>query len=185
MNLTFKVAFKYPFNRAKGMWDILWILLPFLGGFILTGYTIRVVQEFSKGKFKELPIFDMDKDLTLGFIMWLKSLPFMILYFIIIMGLTAIHPWARFVSLPFDIFALPILFIHFMNKETVNSLFEFKVIKHVFNNFGDYLVTLLKSIALGLIFLVMIIVLVGFPAGSFTKNIFLTDFYRRRVLKLK
>ena len=32
-------------------------------------------------------------------------------------------------------------------------------------------------------FLVMIIVLVGIPASQFTKNIFLADFYRRRVKK--
>jgi hypothetical protein len=40
---------------------------------------------------------------------------------------------------------------------------------------------ILKSILLSLIFLVMIIILVGIPAGTFTKNIFLADFYRRRV----
>ena len=38
-----------------------------------------------------------------------------------------------------------------------------------------------KSIGLGLIFFLMMIILVGIPAGSFTKNIFLADFYGRRV----
>jgi hypothetical protein len=42
---------------------------------------------------------------------------------------------------------------------------------------------MLKSLALQLIFLVMIIVLVGIPAGAFTKNIFIADFYRRHCME--
>ena len=64
---------------------------------------------------------------------------------------------------------------------TVNSFFEFRIMKYVFNNLGDYIMVLLKSILLGLIFFIMWIVLVGLPAGTFTKNIFLADFYRRRI----
>ncbi len=179
--VTLKEAFKYPFNRAKGMWNILWIFVPIIGWLILSGYTIRIVQEFSKGKFKQLPIFNFNKALELGFFMWLKSIPFSLVYFIVIFVLTLITPWFRFVNLFFSLFILPILYVHFMNKETVASLFEFKIVKPVFIHFGDYILVLLKDILVGLVFLVMILILVGIPAGAFTKNMFIADFYRRRI----
>ncbi|MFH0857893.1 MAG: hypothetical protein V1848_04055, partial [Candidatus Magasanikbacteria bacterium] len=53
--LDFKVGFKYPFNRAKGMLNIFWIFLPIVGWFALGGYTVRIVQGFIRGEYKELP----------------------------------------------------------------------------------------------------------------------------------
>jgi hypothetical protein len=180
--LNFKTAFKYPFNRAKGMWNILWLLLPIIGWLVLGGYGIRIVQEFSKGKFKQLPILSFKSDLKLGFFMFLKSLPFVIVYVIILIILTVINPWLRgVIQVLLSIFVVPILIINFLNKETVSSLFEFKILKSVFTNLGDYVIAMLKSILLGLVFLLMIVILVGIPAGSFTKNIFMADFYRRNV----
>jgi len=179
--LDFKTAFKYPFNRAKGLLNILWILLPILGWFALMGYGVRIIQGFSKGKFKKLPIFKFSSNLKLGFFMFLKSLPFLFVYLVFIFLLTIINPWLQLGHIFVNLFVLPILFINFMNKETVGSLFEFKIIKSVFNNFGDYLMALLKDVLLSIAFIIMWVVLVGFPAGAFTKSIFLADFYRRKV----
>ncbi|MBL7051854.1 MAG: DUF4013 domain-containing protein [Nanoarchaeota archaeon] len=180
--LDFKSAFKYPFNRAKGLWNILWLFLPIFGWLALGGYGIRIVKEFSKGKFKKLPLFKFKSDLKLGFMMFIKALPFIIAYIALMATLSIINIWLRTViDTLIQIFVIPILTVNFFNKETVASLFEFKILKAVFNNFGDYIMALLKSIGLGLIFLLMWIVLVGFPAGTFTKNIFIADFYRRRV----
>jgi hypothetical protein len=187
--LDFKTAFKYPFNRAKGMWNILWIFLPIIGWFTLGGYGVRIVQEFSKGKFKQLPILKFGSDLKLGFFMFLKALPFVLAYilFLIIIDMVSytINPWLYliriFTEIIVSIFIIPILAINFMNKETVSSYFEFRIVKYVFTNLGDYIVAILKSISLGIIFLIMWIILVGLPAGAFTQNIFLADFYRRRV----
>ena len=180
--LDFKTAFKYPFNRAKGMWNILWILLPIVGWFALGGYGVRIVKEFSKGKFKKLPTFKFKSDLELGFFMFLKAIPFVIVYITIDAILDKIDPRvAGLANFFIGLFVVPILAINFMNKETVGSFFEFKIIKSVFNNLGDYIVTVLKSILLGIVFFIMIIVLVGLPAGIFTENIFLADFYRRKV----
>ena len=67
--LDFKTAFKYPFNRAKGMLNILWMFLPIIGWFALGAYSIIIVKEFSKGEFKQLPIFNFGSDLKLGFMM--------------------------------------------------------------------------------------------------------------------
>ena len=78
--LDFKTAFKYSFNRAKGMWNILWMLLPVVGWFALGGYSVRIVQEFSQGKFKQLPIFEFRNDMKLGFFMFIKAIPFVVVY---------------------------------------------------------------------------------------------------------
>ncbi len=179
--LDFNVAFKYPFNRSEGMWNILWVFLPIFGWFALGGYGVRIIQEFSKGKFKKLPIFKFNNDLNLGFFMFIKSLPFLFSYLLLLTILYAISPWLGFIRIFIELFIIPILTINFLNKETVISFFEFKILNSVFDNLGDYLIVLLKSILLTIIFLIMIIVLVGLPALVFTRNIFLADFYRRRV----
>jgi len=179
--LDFKTAFKYPFNRAKGLWNILLIFLPVVGWFVLGGYGIRIIQEFSKGEFEQLPTLKFGNDLGLGFFMFFKAIPFMLTYMIITFILTEINPWLRLITLPFGILLIPVLTINFMNKETVSSYFEFSILKPVFDNFGDYIVAFLKNSLLGLIFIVMSLVLVGIPAGNFTQNIFLADFYRRRI----
>ena len=119
--------------------------------------------------------------------MFLKALPFVFVYSAVIGGLGAAlngsgGEWVvALVNFLLGLFALPILAMNFLNKETVGSFFEFKIVQSVFSHLGDYLIVLLKSILLGIVFMLMWIVLVGIPAGSFTKNIFLADFYRRRV----
>ncbi|MCD4759492.1 DUF4013 domain-containing protein [archaeon] len=182
--LKFRTAFSFPFNRAKGLWNILWILLPIIGWFALGGYGIRIIKGFSAGKFKQLPKFNFSSDLGLGFMMFVKSIPFVIVLIIVFGLLSFVDFWATdILDTLIQFFIIPILFIHFFNKERVGSLFEFKVLKPVFVNLGDYILAVLKDIGLALIFLVMWIVLVGIPAGAFTQSIFVADFYRRRVKK--
>jgi len=179
--LEFKTAFKYPFNRAKGLWNILLIFLPIVGWFVLGGYSIRIIKEFIKGEFEQLPTLKFGDDFGLGFFMFLKAIPFMLVYIPVVIILVRINPWLRLAIIPFEILLIPVLTINFMNKETVGSFFEFSVLKPVFNNFGDYIVAFLKNSLLALIFIIMSLVLIGIPAGAFTKSIFLADFYRRRI----
>ena len=110
--LGFKTAFKYPFNRAKGMWNILWLLVPIIGWFALIGYSIRIVQEFCKGQFKKLPIFKFSKDLEFGFFMFLKSLPFVLAYLLIVTILEVISPWFAVIRIFFEIFMMPVLAVN-------------------------------------------------------------------------
>jgi len=180
--LTFKSAFKYPFKRATGMWNILWVFLPIIGWFALGGYSIKIAQEFCNGKFEQLPTFDFGDNLKLGFSMFFKAIPFLIIYMIIIViaekmgaGVSAA------ISFVIGFFMLPILFMNFFNKQTVASLFEIKITNSVYSNLGDYIMVMLKSLGLGIVFLLMCVVLIGIPAGSFSKNMFLADFYRRNV----
>ncbi len=180
--LDFRTAFQYPFNRAKRMWNILWVFVPIFGWLALLGYRIRIVREFSKGKYKELPVMNFNKDMKLGFIMLLKAIPFIAVCITIFTVPYFVQDWIGiFVECFLSIFILPILVVHFFNKGTVESFFELRVLNAVFNNFGEYLVAILKNFALSFVYILMIIILVGIPAGVFTKTIFLADFYRRKV----
>jgi len=180
--LGFATAFKYPFNRPVGLLNILWALIPIIGWFALGGYGVRIIQEFCKGQFKELPRFKFGDDLVLGFMMFIKGIPLMLAYGIITGILFKIH---MVVGGLFEFFTaflvLPVLVINYFVKETVASSFEFEVVKPVFSHLGDYIIAMLKSLALGIIFMFMWIILIGISAGAFSKNIFLADFYRRRV----
>lgn len=196
MALGFGEAFSYPFNRAKGMLNILWALLPIFGWFALGGYGVRIVREFSRGKFEQLPEMKFVEDMKLGFSMFLKAIPFAFFctvvivlvysFFSVVLGLdvgqqSADIVYPIIVCNILEILFLPILAVNFIIKGTVRSFFEFRVVKAVFSNFGDYVMTVLKSFLLIFIFLLMTVILVGLPALSFTKNIFLVDFYRRNV----
>ena len=181
MILDFKTALNYPFKRAMGLWNILWILLPIFGWFALIGYGVRIIKEFSKGKFKELPLFNFRSDLSLGFFMFLKAIPFIIVYSLIVFLFDSLGIPGGFIEILLEFFVAPMLTINFVRKETVSSYFEFRVLKPVFNNFVDYIMVLLRSILLFVVFGVMSIILVGIPANVFTQYMFLADFYRRNV----
>tara|TARA_Y100000310_G_C20363314_1_gene660009 strand:+ start:171 stop:734 length:564 start_codon:yes stop_codon:yes gene_type:complete len=179
--LKFGTAFSYPFNRAKGLLNFLWVLVPIIGWFALGGYGVRLVQHWIKGEFEELPLFDFNDHLKVGFFMFFKSLPFVIAYMLVQLILMLVPYLGDLVGILIGFLVVPVLTINFFKYETVGAYFDFSKLKYVFENFGDYVVTFLKSIGLGIVFLLMILVLVGLPAGSFTNNIFLADFYRRRV----
>ena len=144
----------------------------YLWWFALCGYGIRIIKEFSKGKFKKLPVMKFGEDFSFGVIMFVKAIPFILVYMILVGLITTIAPGALALTQFFlALFVIPILSVNFMNKETVGSFFEFKVLKPVFDNLGDYLMAVLKTLDLAIIFLLMVLILVGIPAGQFTKNI--------------
>ena len=165
------------------MLNILWLFVPVIGWLALFGYTITIVKHFIKGDFRKLPKMKFGEHLGLGFFMFLKSIPFMVVYGFLNFILTRSPTAGFFANLFIAIFFVPILTVNFFNKETVASYFEFRKLGAVFNNLWEYIIVMLKSLALGLIFLLMFLILVGIPANSFTKNIFIADFYRRRVKK--
>jgi len=181
-SLSFGKAFKYPFNRFKGMLNALWIFLPILGWLALMGYTIRIVNEFLEGKFEQLPTMQFGSDLKLGFSMFLKALPFAIVYmiFLTVVGIMS-QNLLQIVNFLFSCFVIPLLGVNFMKKQTVEAYFEFKILNAMKENLGDYIVMILKTYALTIIFGIMIVVLIGFPALMFTGSIFIADFYRRYV----
>ncbi len=180
-NLDFGQAFKYPFNKWKRLFYILWGLIPIIGWFAIMGYQIRLVKEWTQGKFEHLPEFDLGGDLKLGFVMFIKFLPMLVA---IMVASWLFGKAGNIGTLLFVVLAaltLPMLIVNFYREETVGSLFDFEKIAPVFNNLGDYIVTLIKEIALAIIFGILSIILVGIPGRAFTMNIFLADFYRRNV----
>jgi len=177
--IDFKSAFKYPFNRPKGMLNILWVFIPILGWFALMGYGIRIVKNFINNDFKELPLFSLGDDFKFGFFMFIKMLPLIIVIVLINIITVPLKGFGSFISILISLFVVPMLTINFFNKETVSSSFELDKVRPVFEHFGDYIIAILKSIGLGIIFVVMSIILIGIPASAFTKNLFLADFYRR------
>ena len=180
--LEFENAIRYPFNRMKGMLNVLWLIVPIFGWFALFGYVVRIVNEFIDGKFEELPTIQFMDDMKLGFMMFLKTIPFIFVYMVLITGMSMVSETISvIITLATAFFAVPLLNINFMRKQTVGSYFELGILKAVTGNVGDYVIMILKSIALTIIFLFMAIFLVGIPAQMFTKHIFIADFYRRYV----
>lgn len=179
--LEFKQAFHYPFNRAKGLLNGLWILLPIIGWFALIGYGVRIVNEFIAGKYKQLPEMKFVSDLKLGFIMFIKMIPGLIVITVISQFLSDISAAGAIASVGLAILVYPVLIINFIKKQDWKAMFELEKTKYVFNNMEEYLVAFLKDVVLQIIFLIMIIVLVGIPCSLFTKNIFLANFYGKYV----
>ncbi|MBW2982118.1 DUF4013 domain-containing protein [Candidatus Woesearchaeota archaeon] len=179
--IYFKPAFKYPFNKASRLLNILWIFIPIIGWFALFGYGITIVKHFLENDFKELPKLRFGKNLKLGFLMFFKSIPFIFVLMIAYLIIGLIPFIGGLGNMFISIFVVPILTINFFKKRTVASYFEFEKLNAVFNNLGDYVIAVLKSIALQIIFVLLSIVLVGIPAGAFTKNIFIADFYRKNI----
>lgn len=186
--LTFGQAFNYPFNRAIGLLNILWILVPIFGCFAVAGYIIRIARGFATGLYQELPKFSFWSDCGHGFMMMLRAIPFLLAYAVVlgvagwILAMVGTPEWLLVVAnILVSVLVLPILTINFVRHGTVASYFDFGVVSPVFEHIGDYLLAVIKDIALFLVFLVLSLVLVGIPAMSFTKYIFLADFYRRRV----
>ncbi|MCK4808118.1 MAG: hypothetical protein KAS90_00700 [Candidatus Aenigmarchaeota archaeon] len=87
----------------------------------------------------------------------------------------------QIVNFLFSCFIIPLLGVNFIKKQTVEAYFEFGVLKAMKENLGDYIVMILKTYALTIIFGLLTIVLIGFPALMFTSSIFVADFYRRYV----
>ncbi|MBW6462422.1 MAG: DUF4013 domain-containing protein [DPANN group archaeon] len=164
------------------MLNVLWLFVPIFGWLALVGYVVRIVNEFIDGKFEELPTIKFIDDMKLGFMMFLKMIPFILVYVVLISGIGMIsETLSGIIALFTAIFAIPMLNMNFMRKQTVGSYFELGILKAVTENLGDYIIMMLKGIALTIIFTIMAIFLVGIPAQMFTKNIFIADFYRRYV----
>ena len=117
-------------------------------------------------------------DLKLGIIIFVKSLPFYIVYTIVLSVVNYVSPTLRIlVSLLLGFFIIPILTVNFYRKQTINSYFEFDILNIVKDHLGDYIMVISKQYALPFLFLILSIVLIGIPALLFTSSIFFANFY--------
>jgi hypothetical protein len=154
------------------------LLIPILGWLVLFGYIIRLINEFIEGRYEGLIKLDIVEDLKLGIIIFLKSLPFSIVY---IIALSAVNYVNATLGILFNLllafFIIPILQVNFYRKQTIESYFEFGTLNIVKDNLGGYVMVILKQYALAIIFLILSIVLIGIPALFFTNSIFIANFY--------
>lgn len=179
--LTFREAFTYPFNRFVGLFNILWILVPIFGWFALGGYKVRITQQFIKGQYKQLPEMHFVDDMILGAKMFFKIIPLILAVAIFAGVLQILGPIGTIAVILLEILVLPVLILNFMKNETVASSFELGKARAVFQNLWEYVVALFMDIVLALVFVLLTIVLVGFPAGVFTKGMYIANFYNRFV----
>ncbi|AKB78975.1 hypothetical protein MSHOH_2492 [Methanosarcina horonobensis HB-1 = JCM 15518] len=182
--ISFSEAFKYPFKIPKRLLYILLLIIPIIGWFALFGYIVRLINEFIEGRYEGLIKLDFTEDLKLGFMVFLKALPFYIVYMIILFAAMYVNEaFGNLVNLLLGFFVIPMLAVNFFRKQTVESFFEFDILKVVRDNIGEYIITILKQYALAIIFAVLSIVLIGIPAIFFTNSIFIANMYGRLVEK--
>ena len=176
--LSFSDAFKYPFKTPTRLVYALLLLIPILGWLVLFGYVVRLVNEFIEGRFEGLIKLEIVDDLKLGVITFLKALPFYIAYLIIIFIASYISSsLGSLVSFLLAFFVVPILMVNFFRKQTIESFFEFDLLNVVKDNLGDYIMIVLKQIALTIVFLILSFILIGIPALYFTSSIFVANLY--------
>jgi len=177
-NVSFSDAFRYPFKKPKRLIYALFLLIPIFGWLILFGYLARLVNEFIEGRYEEPIKLNIMDDMSLGFTIFLKSLPFIIVYVILISAANYFsETFGILLSLLLSVFIIPILQVNFYRKQTIESYFEFDMLNIVKDNLGSYVVVILKQYALAIIFLVLSVVLIGIPALFFTGTIFIANFY--------
>jgi len=180
--ISFSEAFKYPFKTPARLLYALLLIVPIVGWLALFGYGARLVNEFIEGRYEGPIKLDFMEDLKLGFMLFLRALPFYIVYVIILFAATYVsEAFGNLVSLLLGFFVIPMLAVNFFRKQTIESFFEFGVLNVVKENIGEYIITVLKQYALIIIFMVLSIVLVGIPAMIFTNSIFIANMYGRLV----
>lgn len=182
--IKFFDALIYPLIEPKRLVYALLILIPILGWAILYGYIVRLTNEFIEGRYQGLIEIDIIEDLKLGFIMFLKSLPLIIIMIIISYAEKQINLPLRLLIQLLLLFIVPLLRINFLRKKTIGSYFEFSILNVIKDNLGDYISTILKQWVLSFIFLILSLLLIGIPALIFTGTIFMANFYGRNIEKL-
>ena len=182
--IGFSEAFKYPFKVPKRLLYILWMIIPILGWLAISGYIVRLVNEFIEGKYEGLPELHFVDDMKLGFMIFIKAIPFALVCFVVFFALIMVNEsLGTLICMLVGFFAIPTLGTNFFRKQTVGSFFEFRVLNVVKDNLGEYIIAILKQYALIIVFAVLTLILVGFPAMYFTTYIFIANFYGKYVEK--
>lgn len=180
--ITFSEALKFPFKVPARLLYGLLLLIPFIGWFMLAGYGVRLINEFIEGRYEGPIKIEYIEDLKLGFITFLKLIPLYIAYIIVIIPIMYVNETlAAIVDLLLALFVFPILAVNFFRKQTVGASFEFQVLNVVKDNSGDYIVAILKQLALSFVFTILAFVLIGILALMFTNSIFIANFYGKYI----
>ncbi|MBW3004902.1 DUF4013 domain-containing protein [Candidatus Woesearchaeota archaeon] len=180
INDSIKDAIKYPWAKMQRAFWFWLILLPIFGWFPLYGYMLDFMQGIVKGADKELPKF--------GKYWELFGQGFFYLVFAIIVGVIvqiAIRiPIVGWIIYIYVMLIVPILAINYAVKRRFGAFFDIGLAtKMVFGHFGAYIVLILKTIVVGLFWLLCSIPIITLiwtlPAMQFSSGFLLAQFYRK------
>lgn len=168
---------KYPWNNAKRLFNILWVLIPIIGWFALMGYIKAIVQELVKGNVSGLPAFGSFWDnLKEGFMVFIYMIPTMVILYVLML----IPIVGGLVGVFVELFILPWLIINFYVKSDFNALWELnKCFDKVFKNIETYLIALAKTMIYMVIYGLLSIILIGIPGYAFGSLYFMAEFYNK------
>lgn len=175
--ISFSDALKFPFKTPVRLLYVLWLIIPILGWLVLFGYVVRLINEFIDGNYEGLIKLEFVDDLKLGAGMFVKALPFYVLYFIVLSAVIYLNDALGTLIQLLAIFIVPLLAVNFFRKQTISSFFEFDVLNVAKDNLGEYITTVIKQIILSIIFAILSIIIIGIPAFYFTSSIFIANFY--------
>ncbi|MDP2907738.1 MAG: DUF4013 domain-containing protein [Nanoarchaeota archaeon] len=172
---SFSDGLKYPWGAPKRLLNILWALIPFIGWLALVSYSQSIIRVIVAGNKTSLPEFiGFGEHLKKGFLLFVKSLPLLIAYFLIF-SVPGIGGVAGFIAF---VFFLPYLMINLFVTDRFEESFNIqKVWDNVFNNLREYLIAYVKTIGFVLIYGVLSIILIGIPCLHFGCLFFLVEFY--------
>jgi len=158
--ISFLDGIKYPFKTPNRLIYVLLLLIPIFGWLVLIGYVIRLINEFIEGKYEGLIKLDIMEDLKLGFIIFLKSLPFEILLFVVMFSVNRVNVFLSLLVNLILLFLLPILRVNFYRKQTVGSYFEFGILNVVKDNLGNYVIAALEQYVLTIVCFAFVAILI-------------------------
>lgn len=177
---SIKDAIKYPWEKmVRAFWFWL-VLIPVFGWFPLYGYMLDMMQDINKGKDRMLPKFGRYWDLFVhGFYYFV---------FAIIVGIVAQIlmriPVVGWIVYLYVILIVPMLAVNYAVKRKFSAFFDIGLATRlVFGNLLAYIVLILKTIVVGLFWLVcsipVITLIWTLPAMQFSSAYLIAQFYRK------
>ena len=180
INDAIKDAIKYPWTKMQRVFWFWLIFIPIFGWFPLYGYMLDFMQNIVKGSDKELPKFGKYWDLFgQGFFYLIFSL----IVGVVVQILIRI-PIVGWIAYLYVMLIVPVLAINYAVKRRFGAFFDIGLAtKMVFGNFGAYIVMILKTIVVGLFWLLCSIPIITLiwtlPAMQFSSGFLLAQFYRK------
>jgi hypothetical protein len=178
---TLSDGLSYSFNNFRRIWNFYWVLIPIFGWLAFAGYSVKIIKSLLNKEFHELPAFgSFWENFRVGFFFFLYSL----VISLVIMVITAL-PFIGWIFSIYFILISPLLTINYAKNTKFVDGFDFaKVTRGIFNkNFGEYFIAYVKSIVVGVLFLLASILIITMvltiPAISFVKYYYFVDYYNK------
>ena len=200
-------SLSYPFKRFGRVCNVFWTLIPIIGGFLFTGYVIRVIRGLYDGQKEMVEFGDFVDNLKHGFLATLAMMIPGFIFILLLGGSIAITALSYGIAVLFLLFllistilgllmfiSLPLLIFQYAeNGSFVDGMNVFKALGFAFRNFGGFIVTGLKGFVLGLIWLIpyliamgLVVIIIGWPLVylvggimGFSGYFLVADFYRK------